>query len=231
MAEKSDVVEQKITVTKNGPYLISGAVPLQRETIIADAENVPERWNRTAVLEHTAQYALCRCGQSGNQPFCDGTHLRCGFDGTETADNGGFVDIAKLYSGPTLELLDNVELCASASFCQRAGGTWAQVAQSDDPARRALAIEIAGNCPAGRLVVRDKSSGEIIEQKFAPAISVTDDPPHEVSGPLWVKGGVAIQSVAGVQYEVRNRVTLCRCGQSRNKPFCDGSHCEAKFRE
>ncbi len=31
--------------------------------------------------------------------------------------------------------------------------------------------------------------------------------------------------------EVRNRVTLCRCGQSKNKPLCDGTHAAAGFRE
>jgi CDGSH-type Zn-finger protein len=39
-----------------------------------------------------------------------------------------------------------------------------------------------------------------------------------------VRGGITIESADGVPYEVRNRVTLCRCGRSDNKPFCDASH-------
>lgn len=35
----------------------------------------------------------------------------------------------------------------------------------------------------------------------------------------------------GFRYEVRNRVILCRCGASRNKPFCDGTHAPVKFKD
>ena len=47
--------------------------------------------------------------------------------------------------------------------------------------------------------------------------------------PLWVRGGVQIVSADGGVYEVRSRVTLCRCGASSNKPFCDGSHASIGF--
>jgi CDGSH-type Zn-finger protein len=46
-----------------------------------------------------------------------------------------------------------------------------------------------------------------------------------------VKGGVQIKSSDGFVYEPRNRVTLCRCGQSGNKPFCDGTHISMKFND
>jgi CDGSH-type Zn-finger protein len=42
---------------------------------------------------------------------------------------------------------------------------------------------------------------------------------------------VRVVAADGTPYEVRNRVTLCRCGNSRNKPFCDGSHEDVGFRE
>src|SRR6266536_1245907 len=50
-------------------------------------------------------------------------------------------------------------------------------------------------------------------------------------GPLWVRGGVPVEAADGFEYEVRNRVTLCRCGYSKNKPFCDGSHVRTKFKD
>jgi CDGSH-type Zn-finger protein len=50
------------------------------------------------------------------------------------------------------------------------------------------------------------------------------DPFLGVNGPIWVRGEIPIQSADGKIYEVRNRVTLCRCGKSLNKPFCDSSH-------
>jgi len=48
---------------------------------------------------------------------------------------------------------------------------------------------------------------------------------------LWVRGGIPVTSANGFHYEVRNRVTLCRCGTSKNKPFCDGSHAAIKFKD
>jgi CDGSH-type Zn-finger protein len=52
-----------------------------------------------------------------------------------------------------------------------------------------------------------------------------------VSGPIWVRGGISVYSGQGMLYEVRNRVTLCRCGKSTNKPFCDSSHYPEEDRE
>jgi CDGSH-type Zn-finger protein len=59
---------------------------------------------------------------------------------------------------------------------------------------------------------------------------LVEDPAQICSGPLWLRGGIAVISSDGYQYEVRNRVTLCRCGASQNKPFCDGTHAAIGFR-
>ncbi len=55
-------------------------------------------------------------------------------------------------------------------------------------------------------------------------LALIEDPGIGVSGPIWVRGGVRIESAEGKIYEIRNRVTLCRCGKSKNKPFCDSAH-------
>ena len=83
-------------------------------------------------------------------------------------------------------------------------------------------IQEAADCPSGRLVVWDKQ-GNPIEPDFEPNIVITEDQ-HGVLGPIWVRGGIIIESAEGLEYEVRNRVTLCACGGSDNKPFCDGDH-------
>lgn len=72
-------------------------------------------------------------------------------------------------------------------------------------------------------------TGESIEPKYEPAVVLIEDPGKGCSGPLWVRGGVQIVGADGFAYEVRNRVTLCRCGASQNKPFCDGSHASIGF--
>ena len=223
-------MEKKIRVIKAGPYLVSGAVPLLRETMVLDTDNIPISWAQTGEIPVANEYALCRCGNSANKPFCDGMHNSVGFTGEETAGFVNFLEGAELYSGPALDLLDNEKLCAAALFCHRAGDTWTLVEQSNDPGLRALAIESAGNCPSGRLVLRDKN-GLLIEPELSAEISITDDPVHQVSGPLWVKGGIKLESADSKNYEIRNRMTLCRCGASDNKPFCDGAHSVTKFKE
>ena len=66
---------------------------------------------------------------------------------------------------------------------------------------------------------------EAKEPSFDPGIAVSAD------GPIWVRGGVRDRRCRRPTYEVRNRVTLCRCGHSANKPFCDGSHKDVGFRD
>ena len=75
----------RITVSRNGPYLVEGAVPLANQTIESDSEGGSREWLQGQPFEVTEVYRLCRCGQSSNKPFCDSTHLKVGFDGTETA--------------------------------------------------------------------------------------------------------------------------------------------------
>ena len=57
--------EPAIEVTKDGPYRITGAIPL------VDAAGGDVARNAGSSLEH---YALCRCGHSQNKPFCSGMH-------------------------------------------------------------------------------------------------------------------------------------------------------------
>ena len=89
-AEKSDggTAEMKITITRNGPYMVEGAIPLANQTIESDAEGGSREWLEGDTFPVAEVYKLCRCGQSSNKPFCDGTHLKVGFDGTEAASQG-----------------------------------------------------------------------------------------------------------------------------------------------
>lgn len=216
----------KITVSKDGPYLVRGGVPLLTLTIQTDGKGHCRKWNEGKHYPVKEQYALCRCGQSGTKPFCDGTHRAIRFDGTETASKEPYLSRAEEIEGPSLRLTDTPDLCVHARFCLRAGGIWDLISKSDDPKIRKIAVEIAGNCPAGRLVVWDRKKGGVIEPTFEPSIGVIEYPEQGKRGPLWVRGGIPIESADGTPYEVRNRVTLCQCGRSSNKPFCDGSHRE-----
>ena len=213
----------RIKVTRNGPYLVYGGVALTEQIIVSDANGDPVGWREGEAYPVGETYALCRCGQSQNKPFCDGKHARIPFDGTETAWRAPYLDRADETEGPTLRLTDVLPLCANAGFCTRAGGTWQLTERSDDPEARQTAIEQAGNCPSGRLVAWEKD-GQAVEPHLEPSIGLVENPLTGASGPIWVRGGIPTEAADGTVYEVRNRVTLCGCGQSTNKPFCDGCH-------
>ena len=196
---------------------------MSEQIICIDSEGECHGWREGKKYPLQENYALCRCGHSQNKPFCDGTHVKIHFDGTETASREPYLEQADEINGPALKLTDAQDFCASARFCHRAGGTWKLTEQSDNPEAKQKAIEEACDCPSGRLVAWEKD-GKAIEPKFEPSIGLVEDPQAGVRGPIWVRGGIPIESADGTIYEIRNRVTLCGCGKSANKPFCDGSH-------
>jgi len=217
--------EGKIQVTKNGPYIVVGGIPLYRMVIKCDHSTIPSEWKITEKLETQPSYALCRCGGTSNKPFCNGTHLKTNFNGTETNNKASsFEAMAKCIEGPELTLKDAEALCASARFCHRKGDIWNQIAKTDDDKIKDNCIKNACTCPSGRLVVVDKKTDQAIEPKLDQAIGLIEDPSIGCDGPLWVRGGIPVYGADGKLYEVRNRMTLCRCGKSANKPFCDSTH-------
>ena len=141
--EKTDGIGIRIVVSKNGPYIVTGSVPLIQEEICNDDEGYCRTWREAKKYPVQEQYALCRCGHSQNKPFCDGSHTKVSFNGTETAGNEPYLRHPRIIRGPELELLDYENLCVHARFCMRAGGIWNLTEQSDIPEARNTAIEEA----------------------------------------------------------------------------------------
>jgi len=225
----AEAIAMKITVTQNGPYLVEGAIPLAIQTIVSDSEGGSREWRQGRAFEVKQQYRLCRCGQSSNKPFCDSTHLKVGFDGTETASMAPYLEQAEVFEGPVMDLTDAQPFCASGRFCDPDGSIWNLIEETDDSDAVDKVKHQSGHCPSGRLIVWDKATRQPYEPAFEPSLGLVQDPVAGVSGPIWARGGIAVQSADGRQYEIRNRVTLCRCGASSNKPFCDGSHGSVGF--
>ena len=157
------------------------------------------------------------------------TAPKIGFDGSETAARTAYSAQATVFDGPALALLDAKHLCADGRFCDPNGNVWNQVARTDDPRIRAMFLRQVHHCPAGRLVAFDKVAGATIEETLPVSIGLIEDPVEDCSGPIWLRGCISLMSADGYRYEVRNRMTICRCGASKNKPFCDGSHGSIKF--
>lgn len=220
--------QMKIKIVKDGPYLVSGGVPLRERIITPKGEGYEYRDGRE--LPQKEVYALCRCGKTATPPFCDGSHTACGFDGTESACRGSYDERATLLPGRGIDLLDDGR-CAFARFCHREGGdAWELSEDSASDENRSEAIIAANECPAGRLTAVEKN-GRKHEPAYEPAIEILQDPEEEVSAGIFVKGGIPIESSDGTTYEIRNRVVLCRCGESRNKPFCDAAHIVAVYKD
>ncbi len=213
-----------IKVRKDGPYIVLGAIPLLELTVVNDVDDYPYGYHVSKRYPLKKAYSLCRCGQSKDKPFCDGAHAKVHFNGTETATQAPYRSRAEELDGPTLVLRDVRDLCAHVGMCERAGGTQKLTLRSDDPQARHIAIEEAANCNSGRLVVVDKGTRKPIEPELGPSIAAVEEPLRGYRGTLWVRGGIPVVAANGTMYEIRNRVALCRCGRSSNRPFCDGSH-------
>lgn len=221
----TDETTPSIEVQPDGPYLVHGRVPLRRTRQVETDDGVPMSWQTTAELETDDTVALCRCGQSSNKPFCDGTHDRQGFDGAESAPTDSYDERADRYPVAGLEMRDDRSICEHAGFC--GNGRTNVWKMADGPAResdavRAEMLRMVVHCPSGALTA-STDDGRAIEPPLATAIGVVAD------GPLAVTGSIPVERADGQPLETRPRMTLCRCGQSSIKPLCDGSHADAGF--
>ena len=196
----------------NGPYLVKE---------LGDLRN-----SKGESIATEAVFALCRCGGSANKPFCDGTHKKNGFSGARISD--GANDKLERYDGRGITILDNRSVCAHAGHCT--DGLAAVFKYGSEPwidpngaeARDVLAT--IRKCPSGALAyLLDGAAAQ--EEVRSPAITVTKDGPYAV---VWNVDLIGAHRAEGV---TREHYTLCRCGASKNKPFCDGAHSDSGFRD
>ena len=221
------VSELRIRVKEHGPYQVSGGPSLGRTAQIETEFGEPVDWEPMSAIDApTPIFELCRCGLSDRKPFCDDACATMGFNGTEVADRTLRATKAEVYVGDSVVMTDDHMLCEHAGYCgDRLTNVWRMIRLTADPEVRERLQHMVSLCPSGALDVSLAEGVGPVEPTFEPSIGVIRD------GPLWVRGGIPIESSDGTTYEVRNRVTLCRCGRSNNKPFCDGAHKEVEFRD
>jgi CDGSH-type Zn-finger protein len=226
--EQGTRAEARIIIEKDGPYVVQGDVPLVRKTQIVSEYGEPLTWRKEERLTTDTTYRLCRCGQSSNKPFCDDTHLRCRFDGTETAEITTTAERRVIHEGGTaIVVRRDYSLCMDAGFCgNRLTNVQKMTPHTDDTQIRAQVIAMVERCPSGSYTYAlDANAADIepdLPRQVAETTEITSDGP--IAGPLWVTGGIPIERSDGRPFETRNRVTLCNCGRSSTKPLCDGSH-------
>lgn len=193
----SDRIE--VTVTDNGPMKVSNATSIRYCGQPLEAEG--DVW-------------LCRCGQSSNAPFCDGTHNKVGFDDANPELEAKQVHT---WEGRTVKTHFDPNACMHVFYCKPLKALReAELAGDDSAAQRIM--EVVSSCPSGALTFERKA--EIAE----PAA-----PEHPCEVDIQEGGEVRIQApfdinVARDPHLPEDRATLCRCGMSKNKPWCDGRH-------
>lgn len=222
-----------IKITAGGPYMVYGNPPLDQEIILPNEDDGCCWIYRKGKIDFPIKspMALCRCGGTKNAPFCDGSHAHHNWNSKETASFEPLLKKAQILEGPKIGLTDNEKYCAYLRFCDAYGRIWNIVQSATTPDDIELAKHEAAHCASGRLMVWNLENNQPFEPKLTPSLSLLEDSGIKVSGPIWVKGGIRVESSDGKSYEIRNRVTLCRCGQSCNKPFCDGTHASMKYND
>lgn len=215
---------QKISVRPNGPYIVRGGIPLVRKYQVISEHGEPLTWRTGDALSTKNTYRLCRCGQSKSKPFCDSTHTLVDFDGLETADLGLISDRETFFAGQQIVVKDDHSLCVHSGFCgNRITNIWNMLKEPDDSLVRGQIMAMVEKCPSGTLSFALEADGQVIEPDLPKEIALIQD------GPLWVSGSIPVERRDGQPLETRNRMTLCRCGASGNKPFCDGTHKDVGF--
>jgi CDGSH-type Zn-finger protein len=194
----------------NGPYLINGLANL--------------RDSHGEALAVDTIVKLCRCGGSATKPYCDGTHRRNGFSDARSAD--ATPDRRDAYRAAAITIHDNRGVCAHAGICtdrlasvfKYNSEPWIEASGADV----AAIIDTVRACPSGALSY-SLGGVEVAHPARPAAITVTKN------GPYAVVGGVDLVNVARGRGASTEHYTLCRCGASKNKPFCDGSHWDVSF--
>lgn len=216
----------KILTLPNGPYyLINEMEPKVVENL---------RNSNGESLSTIRGIALCRCGASKNKPFCDGTHgiIRFLNNDTEVTETGHIVkDKRKTYAGKRIIIHDNRKICSHAAECVN---NLPSVFKFDarpwiDPEAATLeeSINTIRKCPSGALSYSIDGVEYKDQNERKPMVTVSKEGPYIITGGVELIGD-NLQFGDGASKE---HYTLCRCGASRNKPFCDGMHRVINFKD
>lgn len=223
-------LKPKIRPLPNGPYyLINDMEP----KVVENLKN-----SNGKPLSTTVGIALCRCGKSNNKPFCDGTHSVIGFSTKNVNLNEN--DTNKLtiknkrrdYVGKEITIHDNRRICSHAKECvnnlpsvfKLGSKPWID----SDGSKVQDIINTVRKCPSGAL---SYSIGDIEyrdpKEQRDPIVTVLKN------GPYYITGGIDLigENIEFGEGASKEHYTLCRCGASENKPFCDGTHGIINFKD
>ena len=206
--------DSKIFTNPNGPLTVT---------------NVEKITDSKGVVEHRQTQGFCRCGNSKNKPFCDGTHSKIAFSGKK--ENKEEIQTND-FASEKITIKDTPKVCAHAGYCDgglprvfwtKEGGK--RIAHPENESDIQKLQKVIKKCPSGSLAYK---IGEKVVDVYETNPSIFIVP----NGPYVVKGSVPFEDEENNDSpQSKEHYTLCRCGVSKNKPFCDGSHHNTKFDE
>jgi CDGSH-type Zn-finger protein len=218
----------KIMPLPNGPYyLINDMEP----KVIDNLKN-----SKGEPLSTIVGIALCRCGASKNKPFCDGTHSIITFSSENSTlkendiNKVSIKDKRRDYAGKEITIHDNRKICSHAEECvnnlpsvfKLGSRPWINA----DGSGLQDIINTIRKCPSGALSYSvDGIECRDPKEQRNPTVTVLKNGPYHITGGIELIG----QDVEFGEGSSKEHYTLCRCGASENKPFCDGTHRNIDF--
>ena len=187
---------------------------------ISAIANGPFKVSNLKTLEYCGQKTeisgdtyICRCGESKKAPYCDGSHSKVDFKG----ENDGVYNHDMVeWQGKKIKTYFNPNICMHAYKCKN--GDLRKSEPEDGTQKSATEIaDIVQSYPSGALTF------ELMEDI---ATNDKQDLPHKLSL-IKVRfrfTAICLGKLRTSKRQPTNRVTLCRCGLSKNKPYCDANH-------
>lgn len=229
-SEVTDNIRPKIMPLPNGPYyLINDMAP----KVIDNLKN-----SKGEPLSTMAGIALCRCGASKNKPFCDGTHGVIRFSSKNSTSKENDInkvtikDKRRHYPGKDVTIHDNRKICSHAAECvnnlpsvfKLGSRPWINA----DGSGFQDIINTIRKCPSGALSYSvDGIEYRDPKEQSNPTVTVLKNGPYHITGGIQLIG----EHVEFGEGASKEHYTLCRCGSSENKPFCDGTHRNINFND
>ena len=208
----------KILPLPNGPYYLLNDMQMK---VVPNLQN-----SKSQKLSSIRGIALCRCGGSKNKPFCDGTHGTNDFKSKKLS--GRVKDKRKTFVGKKTTIHDNRGICAHSGFCTDNLSKVFKLKQEPwidpDGETGKKIIQTIKKCPSGALSYSIDGK-EHRDHDRKPMVTVSKN------GPYHVTGGIELLGESFGEGASKEHYTLCRCGGSKNKPFCDGTHWYIKFKD
>ncbi len=211
--EFNDNEKCSVKFTKKQPYIVRNLNNLKN--------------SKGEKLETKPTMALCYCGKSTNKPYCDGSHTKI----SEDEQNFDYQKNPRIkeYKGTDITIHYDPDVCCYITACvtnlpevfNLEKRPWI----NPDGASVEKIIETIDKCQSGALsyTIGDRCSQNDFDRE--PEIRVSKD------GPLEVDGCIFISDFEVIKPACKSHYVLCRCGGSKNKPFCDASHKKINFKD